>query len=232
MGRRDLEEHAATSTIPQLRVQKNTLAKMCDAELSPVLCCHTPESFESRVWDELEHCALAYHMVNMIVLSTNQSDGGKVVFTEGDKGINPTNILSFPFLALSPCLCHHPLLIKNLDSIRNNPVFKNIWLKHLEQPYALFRLANMNQKHGDEIKSEIGKVLESLRNERCARKVLIVPKEEDQPTAQCSSMRRIAMQSTGSSEPRASRTYATLLIRSTPDCWHVHPSTGVGLECN
>eukprot|EP00980_Cylindrotheca_fusiformis_P027431 scaffold20432_cov108-Cylindrotheca_fusiformis.AAC.2 len=46
------------------------------------------------------------------------------------------------------------------------------------------------------------------------------------------SMRRVAMQSTGSSKPRALRTYATLLIRSTPDCWHVHPSTGVGPECN
>eukprot|EP00980_Cylindrotheca_fusiformis_P015890 scaffold4648_cov74-Cylindrotheca_fusiformis.AAC.3 len=163
-----------------------------EEQLAPVIRCHTPEAFESRVWDELEHCALAYHVVNYIVTSTNQpepkSTAAGAALSDGDRGIDPTEVLGFSFQAFSPCksrslfvttLARLCLLIEDSESIKNHHVLKDIWSQHCEKPHALFDLAITSKKPQEEVQADINAVFEFLRNQRRSRPVPIVKNEED-----------------------------------------------------
>eukprot|EP00980_Cylindrotheca_fusiformis_P019042 scaffold6419_cov116-Cylindrotheca_fusiformis.AAC.3 len=141
------------------------------ADTKALIRTYTPDSFEKRVWHELEHRVLAYHVVKMIVHSTNL----KSSFFE--KEINPSNILALSFVALTPCQTRHRfvavlaslcLMIDDSQSIENHPSFRDIWSSRKDQPYALHDLAMSTEHPADETAAKIDSVFKTLRTQnRC-----------------------------------------------------------------
>eukprot|EP00980_Cylindrotheca_fusiformis_P012177 scaffold2950_cov80-Cylindrotheca_fusiformis.AAC.1 len=135
---------------------------------SSVIRTHTPDAFEKRVWLELEHRVLAYHVVRMVVHSTNSQQS-----TFRSKGINATSILSLSFAALSPCkerrlfvtvLANLCLLIENKDSIKNHPSFTSIWSSRKDNPQVLYDAALSINLPKEEIVEKINTVFQFFRN--------------------------------------------------------------------
>eukprot|EP00980_Cylindrotheca_fusiformis_P022151 scaffold9048_cov74-Cylindrotheca_fusiformis.AAC.2 len=138
-----------------------------------VIRTHTPDAFEKRVWLELEHRVLAYHIVRMVVHSTNSKSSFR------SKHINRTNILSLSFAALSPCkerrlfvtvLANLCLLIDDKHSIKGHPSFKNVWEVREEHPQALYDAAHSTKLPPDEIdrhpsRESVRPLEEGVRNE-------------------------------------------------------------------
>eukprot|EP00980_Cylindrotheca_fusiformis_P017076 scaffold5240_cov70-Cylindrotheca_fusiformis.AAC.4 len=133
-----------------------------------VIHTHTPDAFQKRVWLELEHRVLAYHIVRMVVHSTNS----RSLFKE--RGINATNILSLSFAALSPCkerryfvdvLAKLCLLIDTKDSIKNHPSFKGVWSARHDNPQALVDVANAVKMPDNEVVRRVNTVFQYLRDQ-------------------------------------------------------------------
>eukprot|EP00980_Cylindrotheca_fusiformis_P014991 scaffold4112_cov60-Cylindrotheca_fusiformis.AAC.9 len=132
-----------------------------------VINTHTPEGFEKRVWLELEHRVLAYHIVRMVVHSANSRASFR------SKGIDATNILSLSFAALSPCkehqafvtvLAHLCLLIDDKDSVKNHPSLNDVWDNRKDRPQALCDASLAMKLPRDEIVQKVNAVFHDLRN--------------------------------------------------------------------
>eukprot|EP00980_Cylindrotheca_fusiformis_P001733 scaffold400_cov78-Cylindrotheca_fusiformis.AAC.1 len=129
-------------------------------------------SRNGRVWLELEHRVLAYHIVRMVIHSTNHGSSFK------KRGINATNILSLSFAALSPCkdrryfvdvLAKLCLVIVNKDLVKNHPSFKDVWSARQDNPQALIEVANAVNLPDEEIVRKVNTVFQYLRDQSRSR---------------------------------------------------------------